>query len=76
MGVGVRSGGHVTFDTLTIMVKIALENDDDTRWIGVMLGAGDHHMGKADRGKADRGTADRGKEEKLTSELPEQGNKE
>ena len=25
---------------LTIMVKIALENDDDTRWIGVMLGAG------------------------------------
>jgi predicted PurR-regulated permease PerM len=26
---------------LTIMVKIALENDDDTRWIGVMLGAGE-----------------------------------
>ena len=26
---------------LTIMVKIALENDDDTRWIGVMLGGGE-----------------------------------
>lgn len=26
---------------LTIMVKIALENDEDTRWIGVMLGAGE-----------------------------------
>lgn len=26
---------------LTIMVKIALENDKDTRWIGVMLGAGE-----------------------------------
>lgn len=25
---------------LTIMVKIALENSEDTRWIGVMLGAG------------------------------------
>jgi AI-2 transport protein TqsA len=25
---------------LTIMVKIALENQEDTRWIGVMLGAG------------------------------------
>jgi predicted PurR-regulated permease PerM len=26
---------------LTIMVKIALENSEDTRWIGVMLGAGE-----------------------------------
>ncbi len=26
---------------LTIMVKIALENEEDTRWIGVMLGAGE-----------------------------------
>ncbi|PCJ93520.1 MAG: hypothetical protein COA46_00245 [Porticoccaceae bacterium] len=26
---------------LTIMVKIALENDEDTRWIGVMLGSGE-----------------------------------
>ena len=25
---------------LTIMVKISLENDEDTRWIGVMLGSG------------------------------------
>jgi AI-2 transport protein TqsA len=25
---------------LTIMVKIALENSEDTHWIGVMLGAG------------------------------------
>ena len=26
---------------LTIMVKIALENDPDTRWMGVMLGSGE-----------------------------------
>lgn len=25
---------------LTILVKIALENDDDTRWLGIMLGGG------------------------------------
>ena len=25
---------------LTIMLKIALENQDETRWIGIMLGAG------------------------------------
>ena len=24
---------------LTILVKIALERDDDTRWLGIMLGA-------------------------------------
>ena len=45
---------------LTIMVKIDLENDDDTRWIGVMLGGGDHS----------------GKEEIPIAELPEQENKE
>ena len=27
---------------LTILVKIALENDEQTRWLGVMLG-GDNH---------------------------------
>ena len=52
---------------LTIMVKIALENDDDTRWIGVMLGAGDHPMGKID---------DRAKEEMPLSELSGQENTE
>jgi AI-2 transport protein TqsA len=32
---------------LTIMVKIALENDEDTRWIGVMLGAGERSRSAA-----------------------------
>jgi predicted PurR-regulated permease PerM len=25
---------------LTMIVKIALESDDDTRWIGILLGSG------------------------------------
>jgi len=29
---------------LTIMIKIALENQEDTRWIGIMLGAAENSV--------------------------------